>query len=302
MEINQTKELLNVLEVLNKDKLKRNIQLRLQDYWKCAKLPFDWLVSILEILTEYSDDEELAILKVREKFSLIIDEKDLNYSKKLKDFRKEKIKNLVKRIGNHISGGVIVDVGGRADDLAEEIISSNDLVKKINVTDLGVFTKRSNNSKVEFMVQPSLTEVPFEKESVDTAILSMVLHHIENNNQKDLLNNIKSSLKKNGSIILIEDTYPEKYSSNDVDNIMKDYLAFSNEDKKKILFFYDWFGNKLMRNRTNYPIIFNYKTMEEWTRFFQGLGFQLTHEEFVKKDPSKPDLFPPKAIMIFKKL
>ena len=31
-----------------------------------------------------------------------------------------------------------------------------------------------------------------------------------------------------------------------------------------IPYFYDWFGNRLMRNRDKIPINYNYKTMEEW--------------------------------------
>jgi len=301
MEINKISNFSKVLEILTDDKLKRNIELRLQDYWKCAGLPFDWIPLILNILKEYHFDKELAVSKVREKFPSIAHKNGLGYSKKLKNFRMEKVKNLVKRIENDITGEIIADIGGRADDLAEQIILSNSSIKKVNVTDIGIFTERSNNPKVEFIVQPSLKKILFDKESVDTAILSMVLHHLENKNQKDLLNSIISSLKKKGVIILIEDTYPEDYSTENLDEIMREYLRFNNDEKKKILFFYDWFGNKLMRNRDNLPIIFNYKTIEEWCKFFEDLGLQLIRKEFIKKDYSKPDLFPPKAIMVFRK-
>lgn len=302
MKSSKTINLSNVLEILTNKKLKENVELRLQDYWKCAGLPFNWLSSILNLLEKYHYNEELAVSKVREKFPSITSEKGLGYSKKLKDFRREKIKNLVERIRGDITGEIIVDVGGRVGDLAEQILLSNSSIKKVKVTDIRIFTDKSNHPNIELIVQPLPTKIPFNKKSVDTVILSMVLHHLENEDQKDLLKSIIFSLKKNGVIVLIEDTYPEDCLLNGLDKIMKDYLKFNNENKKKILFFYDWFGNKLMRNRDNLPIIFNYKTMEEWENFFEDQGLQLIRKEFVKKNSLKPDLFPPKAIMIFKKL
>ncbi|MEK6881988.1 MAG: hypothetical protein AABY22_20385, partial [Nanoarchaeota archaeon] len=120
--------------------------------------------------------------------------------------------------------------------------------------------------------------------------------------QEKLISNAVSSLRKNGRIIMIEDTYPkinniEKQSKN-----INDFLELSSEEKKKVLSFYDWFGNRLMRNRDQISLVYNYKSMEEWKKFFEKQGMKEIYSEFVKEEKSNLSLFPPKAIMVFEKI
>ena len=175
----------------------------------------------------------------------------------------------------------------------------NPSVRKAYVTDIESFSKGSKNHKITFVVQPSATELPF-KEKIDTIIFSMMLHHLNDRDQKELIKNAISSLNKDGLIILIEDTYPEKIDYKE-EKTIKEFLGFNSKEKEKILSFYDWFGNRLMRNRDNIPMEFNYKTMEEWTKFFEEYGVEQINSEFIKKNQQNPDLFPPKAIIVFKK-
>lgn len=69
----------------------------------------------------------------------------------------------------------------------------------------------------------------------------------------------------------------------------------------KILSFYDWFGNKITRNRDNIALTFNYKTMENWENLFEKEGLKTIHSEFIGKSPKNLDLFPPKVFMVFEK-
>ena len=69
----------------------------------------------------------------------------------------------------------------------------------------------------------------------------------------------------------------------------------------KILSFFDWFGNRLMRNRDNISLTYNYKTMEEWKKIMKKFGMKQIYSEFVKENPSSPDLFSPKGFMVFEK-
>ena len=290
-----------VLTVLLNENLKRNIKERLENYWKCAKLPYQWINPILEMLLKYYYDEDLAIKKIRKKFPSITNKNSLNYSKKLESFRKIKVKNLARKIKKKLFGKVIADVGGRSDDFVEQIILSNKKIEKAYVTDLFSFTTKSNNSKINFIVQSSPAKMPFNEKTIDTILLSMVLHHLEKKYQKEMIKNLILCLKNRGRIILIEDTYPKKTNLKKYNKITKDFLKFKSCDKKRILYFYDWFGNRLMRNRDNLPLFYNYMAMEEWKTFFDMCKMKQISSEFVKANKSHPSLFPPKAIMVFQK-
>ncbi|OGJ12026.1 hypothetical protein A3K62_01885 [Candidatus Pacearchaeota archaeon RBG_16_35_8] len=290
---------LDALNVLSDERLKRNIVERLKEYWKYMKLPYEWVSPILDILSEYNYDEEFAIKEVRRKFPSLTDKNSQDYGKKIILWRKTKIENLARRIKEYIHGGVLCDIGGRQEDFIEEIIKLNPSVRKAYVTDIESFSKGSKNHKITFVVQPSATKLPF-KEKIDTIIFSMMLHHLNDRDQKELIKNAISSLNKDGLIILIEDTYPEKIDYKE-EKTIKEFLGFNSKEKEKILSFYDWFGNRLMRNRDNIPMEFNYKTMEEWTKFFEEYGVEQINSEFIKKNQQNPDLFPPKAIIVFKK-
>ncbi len=290
-----------ILRVLLNESLRKNIKERLENYWKEAGLPYQWIETILKILSKYDYNEDLAIKKIRKKFPSISNKNSVDYSKKLKDFRKIKTKNLAKRIKNDVAGRLITDVGGRTDDFIEQILILNKKIEKAYVTDLCSFTTRSKNPKINFVVQSSSTKIPFNEKSIDTIIFSMVLHHLNKKQQKEMINNSISYLKKNGIIIIIEDTFPEKINAKGYDKITQNFLKFNVHDKKRILSFYDWFGNKLMRNRDNIPLFYNYKTMEEWKKLFEGYGIKQIKSEFIKWDKSNPDLFPPKAIIVFQK-
>ena len=80
-----------------------------------------------------------------------------------------------------------------------------------------------------------------------------------------------------------------------------DFLKFKSRDKKRILYFYDWFGNRLMRNRDNTPLFHNYRTIEEWKNVFERYGMKQIKSEFIKENKLHPDIFPPKAILVFQK-
>lgn len=56
-----------------------------------------------------------------------------------------------------------------------------------------------------------------------------------------------------------------------------------------------------MRNRDNIPLFCNYRTMEGWKKTFERYGMKQIKSEFIKENKSHPDIFPPKAIMVFQK-
>ena len=293
----------DVLRVLSNKKVRENIRLRLRNYWKSAGLPFEWIDEIIEILSRNNFNEDIAVSKVRRRFPSITNEKSRDYSVKLKEFRKVKVMNLSKRISQHFFGRVLADVGGRSDDFSEQIHKINKKIKKFFVTDLGSFTKRSKKPYIDFIVQASQTSVPLNDNSIGTIILSMVLHHLDKRQQKKMIRSVYKSLRPRGKIILIEDTFPENYSdTEELSKSSRDYLKFSKKTKLKILYFYDWFGNRLMRSRDTVLIQYSYRTMEEWRNIFEKEGLKLIYSEFIGDNSENIDLFPPKAFMVFEKI
>ena len=291
----------NALKVLSKRNLKENIIFRLEDYWKSVDLPHQWIKGIINILSKYYYNEELAIKNVRKKYPEICNSKSIKYSKKLLKFRKMKVKNLAKRLRIYLTGTTIADIGGRADDLMEEVLKINQNIKNAYVTDIGSFSERSKNPKINFVVQPNLTRTTFIKDSINSILLSMVLHHLERSDQNTLINHLSQVLKRGGKIIVIEDTFPEKRINENMNTYIKEYLNFNEKEKKDILFFYDWFGNRLMRNRDNIALTQNYQTIEEWKKIFKRYGLKEVHAEFIKENRKKPDLFPPKGLFVYEK-
>lgn len=292
----------SILDVLLDKDMRRNIQNRLEKYWKIMGLPFSWVNPILSVLSKYSYDEDLAVRKVREKFPSMTRERSVLYSKRLRLWRKTKVKNLAYRIHKDVHGETIVDLGGRKDDFIEKILLYKKEVKNAYVTDIGAFGGRSRNPKISFVVQPSLTKTPFRKKTIDTFILSLVLHHLKEKDQEKLVEHVISSLKNKGRIVLVEDSYPSILSNKNANKNIEKFMDFDLEKRNKILSFYDWFGNRIVRNRDNISLTFSYRTMREWEKLFRKKGATLIKSKFIKKENSSPDLFPPKALMIFEKV
>lgn len=292
----------NILDILSIKEARENIKERIKDYWKSIGLQISLISPMLSILENNRDNENLAVFKIRNKFPSLGNKKSLNYSKKLIQFRKKKIKNLAKRIKIFLIKGSIADIGGRTDDFMEEILKINNSLKKAYVTDIGAFSERSKNPKIDFIVQPSLVKTPFSENQLNNIVLSLILHHMDNLDQEIFIKHLVSILRAGGRLILIEEGYPESYLNENLSQNIKQFLSFEKNIKMKIISFYDWFGNKIMRNRDNIALTFNYKTIEEWEEIFSKAGLKLIHSEFIGKKPKPLDLYPPKIVMVFEKM
>lgn len=292
----------NPLSILSNNKAKESILLRLEEYWRFGDLPFKWIKNIIDILSKYNYNEDLAVSKVRRKYPDIVDPGSKKYSQKLYKFRKKKVDALSDYMFKKMSGGIVMDFGGRSDDFSKSLLRKNKKINNIYVTDVGSYIENSKNKSIHFIVQPSLSGIPLPDKFVSAIIISMVLHHIPEVNYKSLFSEFNRVLKRGGKIIIIEDSYKNQYDNRLLKN--EDYLFkfmnLDNNTKSDILYFYDWFGNRLMRNRDTIPIIQNFRSLGEWEKVFVNNGFKCIESEFVIT-PEKY-LFPPKSILIFKKL
>ncbi len=48
-------------------------------------------------------------------------------------------------------------------------------------------------------------------------------------------------------------------------------------------------------------MFYNYKTIEQWKKIFEKYGMEQINSKFIKENRSHPDIFPPKAILVFQK-
>lgn len=57
-----------------------------------------------------------------------------------------------------------------------------------------------------------------------------------------------------------------------------------------------------MRNRDQLSLVYNYRSIEEWKKFFERKGLKQIFSEFIGEKEKHLSLFPPKAIIIFEKI
>lgn len=288
-----------VLSPLKSEVIRDHIGSRLTNYWKSAGLPYHWMPKILSILCKNSN-EDVAIKEIRKNFREITLEKS-RYNQALYAFRRIKIGNLSRRLSKYVRGTCIADVGGRTDDLIKGILSIKKNVKKAYVTDLHSFTEQSGDKRISFALQSSANKLPFKSGTIDTLIVCMVLHHLNQKDQFKMITELSRCLKVKGKLILIEDTYPEDKTGLILDELSFQFLNFNKKEKRDILYFYDWFGNRLMRNRDDTPLNHTYQTMEKWEKMFSQQDLKKISSKFVQENSKGPDLFSPKAVMVFEK-
>jgi SAM-dependent methyltransferase len=288
----------NPLSILKNIKFKKFILDRSLYYGRLTGLPSEWLPGIIETLYHNSDEPELAIKKIHQKFpGHLLSGSD--YQSRLRKYRFRKIKILAARLRPHLKGPVMLDFGGQTADLFDEVEKGNPDIEKFYVTGINKDESLPGGSKhVEFLTQPCLYATPLSSDCVDTIILSLVMHHIAC--QEDLLKHLAYILKPAGRIILIEDSYPENYSDPDADEIIKRFFSFNEDYKFGLLSFFDWQGNRITRSHPAVPMVYNYKTMEKWQRLFNKFGFTTKYKKFIGKiDNDQIDLLSPKAFFVF---
>ena len=127
--------------------------------------------------------------------------------------------------------------------------------------------------------------------SVDLAVIKLVLHHLENEQQaKDIFTEIKRVLRPNGKLIVFEESFPDAVCETseiknylakfnlEMSEVTEDFLRLSKENKIKFLFLNDW----LMNLQNAYmPWTFQYKSMEEWKELIESVGFHEKESHFL---------------------
>lgn len=289
----------NHLAILRDPQLRMFIEDLLQKYWEISKLPVNRLDPMLNILAAYSDEPEFALQLVQEMFPDLTDRQSDFYSA-YQEARSAKFRKFSRSLVPYIKGTVLADVGGEDTRLVDVLTTMNPSLKKAYVTDINMSKQKPGNSKIEFLWQPRPERTPLGDGTVDSIILSTMLHHIDPFVRLKLVTHLKEVLRDGGRLILIEDTYPEHPADKDIHNVLDErFLAFSDTDKKEILSFLDWWGNRLMKNSRDIPLPCTFKSMEEWEEYFAEIGLKLVQKQYLGIPDMHTHIMAPKGILIF---
>lgn len=300
-EVFQEKNSNNYLELLQQASIRVFVEDLLIKYWKGAQLPFEWIPSILNILTDYSENPEFALHLVQEKFPSLTDPFSsfyLNY----KGARFAKFETFSQAIAPFVKGPIVADVGGESTNLVELLMNQVPNLEKMIVTDINPVKQQPHHSKIECIWQPCPDRTPLKPLSVDTVIMTTVLHHIEPYTRLKLLIHIKEVLKEGGRLIILEDSYHEGFSKTEgMTPLEATFLAFDQNQKKDIVSFLDWWGNRLMKNARDIPLPCTYKSIEGWKVLFEEMGFIPVQASFLGIPNIPAHVMAPKALFVFEK-
>lgn len=294
----------NPLKILERE----DVVFALKKHWKAnhenLRDPEKFVEDFFAYLSQVRNEDDLDIRKISK-----------TYNKKLKECRKE-----------------CADLG-RPKDMFLEIIDRQ-LAEVETILDFGcgklAFLKElaENNRNIKNMIGvdpkscPALEEldgrIKFQRdmkgianESVDLAVIKLVLHHLEDDAQiKDIFEGIKKVLRPGGKLVVFEESFPEShYESGNVRDYLRQFgleasdsteyfLRLSQEDRINFLFLNDW----LMNVQNSYmPWTGFYKSMEEWRGLADAVGFKEVESHFlgaIKRRKRKQGMT---AYMVWKK-
>jgi|GEM_PF-3446656 len=298
----QTALYVSPLKILDRPDIRDFIYKRLRVRWGVSGFPVEWIPNIVDILSRHLEDEVGALEEVRSRFPQLADQ-DSDYNKKLRAFRASKVVRLRRRFVPYLQGPVFLDFGGRIMDLAAMIVQTDPQIKRAYVSDIVPNNNAPPDPRITFVHQTDPYAAPLPPNSANTVLMSEILHHVKPDARPHLINQIGSMVPHGGRIIVIEDTYPDEMDTNQVsDELTKEFLGFSASDKRAILFFFDWFGNCLMRNRSSSMLVNDFRSMDYWIGQFETAGFRTVEAKFVEFDGANLDLMPPKGFFIFERL
>jgi len=223
-----------------------------------------------------------------------------DFEKIYQDYEREKShKGRLGRIQGFIEGALVADIGCGAGEISEGIIKNVSGVKKVIATDI-IQYHRITHPSVEFRLQSRGDRIPIESDTVDTVVLSYILHHIKENLQENFLQDTYRVLRDGGKVVILEDTYSDTLRPEQESKLLEKFLRLDDEEKKTVLAINDWLGNVVFRG-LDMVLPFNYKSMEEWKRHFSVTNFAITHEQFLGT-PKDSFHFAPRGIFVLEKV
>lgn len=130
---------------------------------------------------------------------------------------------------------------------------------------------------------------------------TMVMHHLEYQEQARYLKAIHDALPKGATVILLEDSYSMKLDPELGLKRHGMFMRLSQSERLSVMGLYDWYANRVFCMRTNTPVPFAYRTIEAWEEIGSQAGFTHVTSRFIGY-PKHFDVHTPRALLVFKKL
>lgn len=132
--------------------------------------------------------------------------------------------------------------------------------------------------RLPFVRMNSASEVPFANESVDTAVIQAVLHHI---GPKDLPRVLRGLRSIAGRLLIKEDTYqlapdlPGFAETVAAQPLLTRFVRMSPQAQWQSIALIDYFGNAIAQGIPEMNMPFEFKTVDQWRAILESNGFRV---------------------------
>lgn len=140
--------------------------------------------------------------------------------------------------------------------------------------------------------------LPFlENEQPDIVTATWVFHHMEYDEQERYLRSLYAALKEGAAVVVLEDSYAQTLSPESGEVRYEAFMELSPDERLKVMGALDWIANRIFSMRTTMPVPFAYRTLEDWKRLFEEVGFTVTKTRFLGF-PENRDVNTPQSVLV----
>lgn len=197
----------------------------------------------------------------------------------------------------------IIDIGCGTGILAKCYAEHSSTFKHIIGIDINPYPewKLFGSKKVSFKVVNREKFPEFlRKEKPDSTVLTWTLHHMKYDEQERYLDYIRNSLPRGAKILILEDSYSTHLIPENGKEIYNQFMKWEPEERKKIMSIYDWVANRILAQRSNVPMPFTYRTLEDWNALLDKHGFKTIVQKFIGF-PNNRDVNTPQCLIVARK-
>jgi hypothetical protein len=106
-------------------------------------------------------------------------------------------------------------------------------------------------------------------------------------------------LKKGSTIVILEDSYSEKFNPKTGLEHHKLFMKFSPEDRLMIMSVLDLVSNRVLSRERTCPVTFTYRTLEKWKQIFELTGFKIVSMHYIGF-PTPKNINVPQSVFVTK--
>lgn len=184
------------------------------------------------------------------------------------------------KIKTYIKGEKILDFGAGAGFFAHELVKHGYSVQLTDVLDYRSAFVRD----LEFVLMVEPRVLPFRDNSIDTAIVRTVLHHINNADLSSILKELHRIARR---IIIEEDTcgiHPEdtQFSMATQNSIfLEHFMSLSVQDQFDYAVLTDYFSNAIVFGASDINFPFLFKSPLDWKKTLKEHNFTVSDTLFI---------------------